>query len=267
MAPSLSALAGAAACAPFQRLEAAFRRVIGTDALERLRSRVTPAPVIAVGGHQLTGKSTLSRRLAERAGGSHASAGALFRDIARAKGLTVAQLSRMALADERIDIGIDYRLCEQVADGLAPRRPLVIEGRQPGIMALYMREVHGKKNSVSIFLKCSHREQTLRFVEREFPSHLEAVKQALAEPEYPSLLDAAVAISAIDGELAHAFADNARRDHDDVARYADLYGFDKGISYYNEHLYDIVIDTTPNKPQDTLEQAHSKLRDFLALTL
>jgi hypothetical protein len=39
------------------------------------------------------------------------------------------------------------------------------------------------------------------------------------------------------------------------------------MSYYNEHLYDIVIDTTPNKPQDTLEQAHSMLRDFLALTL
>ena len=64
-------------------------------------------------------------------------------------------------------VNIEYGVCELIAVGLNPKVPLIIEGRQPAVMATYMSRVLRKANTFRVYLSCSVREQALRFVSRE----------------------------------------------------------------------------------------------------
>ena len=88
---------------PYHKLEAAWAQHVGSDAVSRLRSLVARRVVITVGGDQLIGKSTLAARLASALGGECRSAGAMFREEAAHRGVTVAELSRQAMDSPEID--------------------------------------------------------------------------------------------------------------------------------------------------------------------
>jgi len=98
-----SRAAHSATADPYAKLEAAWLRYVGPDAISRLRSLVNHHSVLTVGGHQLIGKSTLAGRLAVVLGGEMRSAGRLFRDEAARRGITVPELSRRAMDDPHID--------------------------------------------------------------------------------------------------------------------------------------------------------------------
>jgi len=66
-------------------------------------------PVIAVSGPPGSGKTTYARRLAEELGLGYHSAGLIFRELAREKGMSLEELSRLAEADPTIDLEIDRR--------------------------------------------------------------------------------------------------------------------------------------------------------------
>ncbi len=66
-------------------------------------------PLIAVSGPHGSGKSTCSRRLAEKLGYKYLSAGQVFRDFAQKKGLSIEAFSREAEKCDDIDKEIDER--------------------------------------------------------------------------------------------------------------------------------------------------------------
>jgi cytidylate kinase len=161
----------------FAQLERTFCEHLGPVALDRLTALVQrPVPartIIALGGDQLTGKSTLAKALSHHFGAHTVSSGAVFRTLAKQRGVSLVELLKQAATEVKIDIQCDYGLCELV--GGAPLTDiktdgsvLVLEGRNPACMASYMRTKYGSNiRSVHIHLRCTPLEQSLRFVERE----------------------------------------------------------------------------------------------------
>jgi hypothetical protein len=100
----------------FSRLEQQFSKVIARDAVSVLKQSIrSGGTVLAVGGNQLTGKSTLAERLAHRFGGKSVSCGSTFRQEAARRNVSVAELSKMALNDPSIDATIEYNVAMQIA--------------------------------------------------------------------------------------------------------------------------------------------------------
>ncbi len=73
--------------------------------------------VIAVSGGPGSGKSTLARRLANALGLRYVSSGQLFRELARERGFTLEEFSRIAELDPSIDLMIDSRAREEGKKG------------------------------------------------------------------------------------------------------------------------------------------------------
>jgi len=242
----------------FASLEQQFQTRIGPDAITRLASQINNRSVITVGGDQLTGKSTLAKRLAKTLGGQHQSAGTIFRAEAKRRNISLPELSRLALDDPGIDVGIDYELCSMVAQG-CEEGPLVIEGRQPAVMATYMKLL-GKESCFRLYLTCSFREQALRFLEREIGAvEFQLACQSLPQRNYTSLAEVSEELAKLNipglDKILKVFVDNQCRDTDDKQRYQALYNFGDDLDYGNLSLYDAAIDTSPNQPSDTLNQA------------
>ncbi|MET1159423.1 MAG: (d)CMP kinase [Thermoprotei archaeon] len=68
--------------------------------------------VIAISGPPGSGKTTQAKLIAKYFGLEYYSAGNIFREIARKRGLSLEELSRIALEDPSIDLEIDRRTYE-----------------------------------------------------------------------------------------------------------------------------------------------------------
>ena len=79
--------------------------------------------VIAVSGKPGSGKTTHAKYLAERFNLRYVSSGALFRRIAKERGLSLLELHKLAEEDSSIDLEVDRRAEEEARKGGA-----VIEG-------------------------------------------------------------------------------------------------------------------------------------------
>ncbi|WP_148678983.1 (d)CMP kinase [Aeropyrum pernix] len=73
--------------------------------------------VVVISGPPGSGKSTYAKRLAEDLGLSYYSTGTIFRSIARERGLSLAEMSRLAEEDPRIDLEIDRRTLDVASRG------------------------------------------------------------------------------------------------------------------------------------------------------
>lgn len=73
--------------------------------------------VIAVGGPPGSGKTTIARLLAEKLGIKHVSVGYFFRKLAKEKGLSIEELSRLAYQDSSIDLSLDNMAIEEAKKG------------------------------------------------------------------------------------------------------------------------------------------------------
>ena len=238
--------------------------------------------LIVIGGDQCTGKSTLSGRLAELIGGRAFSAGTIFRATAKRMGLSSAELSRRALADPGIDVGIEFDLCRLLLSrGLGPEGALVIEGRQPAVMAGFLRRRFGRSPDFTVRLVCSTREQALRFIQREAGDKLFHMAAKVLPDPLQSLSAASPMLRALGASLREddaassklqsaadrlcaMFSDNDRRDEDDRRRFLTLYGKGPRLDYRSPELYDAIIDTTPNQPQQTFAQTVQAMETHLA---
>ncbi len=82
-----------------------------------VHNRDTKGLIITVSGPHGTGKSTYAKALAEAFRLRYVSAGELFRDLARQKGLTLEAFSRIAAEDPTIDRAIDEMTKAEAKEG------------------------------------------------------------------------------------------------------------------------------------------------------
>jgi len=94
-----------------------------------MRSSEEPPVVIAIGGPIGVGKSTVARALAARLLLPVVSAGGVFREVARRRGVSVVELNRLAETDPQIDRDLDGLQGELARGG-----PCVVESRLSGWM-------------------------------------------------------------------------------------------------------------------------------------
>jgi cytidylate kinase len=249
--------------------------------------------VITIGGDQLTGKSTLCKDLIKHMGATTSSdpttplrhvtfvsAGVVFRQEAARRGLSVGELSKLAISDTSIDVAIEYETCKAIMGGIhqlgtaEPEAAIVVEGRNPAVMARYCAEVLDKTDINAIYLSCSPRIQARRFIGREFGNRDFSLKldALLADGEYPTLRSVGEALLGLDpaavgalladcGDQRPSFDDiikqfmlNEARDEDDRRRYLQAYAFPPELDYRHRQLYDLVVDTSAHAPADSLRE-------------
>jgi len=86
--------------------------------------------IIAISGFHGTGKSTYARALAKEFGLRHISAGMIFRKIAKEKGISLEELSKIAEKNQRIDYMVDEKTRHEAKKG-----NVILEGHLAGWMA------------------------------------------------------------------------------------------------------------------------------------
>ncbi len=85
--------------------------------------------IVTIGGPIGSGKTTIAKALAEKFDLKHVSAGEVFRELAKEKGLTLAEFSKYAEEHHALDKEVDKRQVEKAKGGDA-----VIDGRLSGWM-------------------------------------------------------------------------------------------------------------------------------------
>jgi len=110
--------------------------------------------VIAVSGHHGSGRSTHAIRLAETFGLKYISSGTIFRDMAKERGITLEEMSKLTEEDPHIDRLIDERAKEE-----SKKRGVVIDATLAGWMTL--------EPDLRFFLTTPLEERVKRISERE----------------------------------------------------------------------------------------------------
>ncbi len=113
------------------------------------------------------GKSTYARLLARDLGLEYFTTGRIFREIAREKGLSLVELSRLAEEDPSIDLEIDRRTIE-----VASRGGVVIDSHLAGWVLAGVADV-------LIYIKAPPAVRGMRIAEREGRDPWEALAESL----------------------------------------------------------------------------------------
>ena len=120
-------------------------------------------PVIVVSGPPGSGKTTYAKHIADKLKMNLVSAGGIFREIARERGVSVIELSEIAAKDPSIDLMVDKRMLEKAKEG-----NVVLEGH---LTAWIVSEYADLK----IYLAAPFVERVKRIALREGKSFSEAL--------------------------------------------------------------------------------------------
>ncbi len=123
--------------------------------------------VITIAGPHGTGKSTYAKLIAKEFHLRYVSAGQLFRDIARERGLSLEELSKQAADSPEIDRLIDERSTAEATKG-----EVVVEGQLAGWMAKDLAQIR-------IYLKAPEETRIERIARRDRLNCDDARRQTL----------------------------------------------------------------------------------------
>ncbi len=112
---------------------------------------------VTVGGLPGTGTTTLCRLLQEQLGIPYTYAGALFREEAKARGMSLAEFGALSQRDPSIDERLDDRQLHMLRKG-----GLILEGRLSGWLAN-----RHKLPAVKVWVRCDEAERLRRIVDRD----------------------------------------------------------------------------------------------------
>lgn len=124
--------------------------------------------IVAIAGPIGVGKSTVAKLLAQQLGYRYISGGAVFRDIARQRGISVTEVNRLAERDPSLDRELDRRQRE-----LAQQGDCVVESRLSGWMV---------EADLKVWLKAQSQIRAERVATRE-GQPVEVAQAELAERE------------------------------------------------------------------------------------
>jgi len=187
--------------------------------------------IITISGDPGSGKSTIARELAKKLKAKRIYVGEIRREIARKKGLTLAELNNYAEKHPETDIDIDKDVANQ-ARQLAKKYPVIVEGRT---------QFHFIPESFKLYVKVSLTEGAKR-IWRQMQS--QKAKSARNEGQINSLAGLKKTI--------------LKRIASDKKRYKKYYGLD----HTKKSHYDLVVDTT----KITAKQAIAKILQNLSKT-
>ncbi|OGY42716.1 MAG: hypothetical protein A2Y67_01480 [Candidatus Buchananbacteria bacterium RBG_13_39_9] len=180
--------------------------------------------IITISGTPGSGKSTIAQKLAEKLNAERIYVGAIRRQLAREKNMTLEELNFYALTHPETDVDIDQKIAKQAREA-AKKDLVIVEGRT---------QFHFIPESFKIFVKVSIKEGACR-IWKQIQNEKE--RKERNEGEKKSLKD--------------LVADIKKRIANDKKRYKKYYNLD----HTDESHYDLVIDTT----KLTANQATAKI--------
>ncbi|EFA74595.1 hypothetical protein PPL_11563 [Heterostelium album PN500] len=258
----------------FSSLINIFSKYFGESSISQLKTGCN-RPTILIAGNQLTGKSTMAKKLANHyVGGEFYSVGMMFRELAASLNISVGEQSRLLLELElaeqqnlppnksnplygkKVDVEIDYRTLkiiqnnnnnnQQQQQNKSIDNYYVIEGRQPALLGTYLKEELNRENLIRIYVECSVREKSIRFLEREIGKQAAEIAEK-SIPHDTNLNDLSSVTEYISklnlpniSDVVNKFKENQNRDLNDRNRYINQYGLD----YEDKSFYDFVVDTS-----------------------
>ena len=169
--------------------------------------------IITISGTPGSGKSTIAQKLAEKLNAERIYVGAIRRELAREKGMTLEQLNEYGMTHPETDVDIDQKIAMQARQD-AQKGLVIVEGRT---------QFHFIPESFKIFIKVTI-EEGARRIWKQVQNAKE--KKLRNEGEIKSQDDLA--------------ADIKKRVENDKKRYKKYYKID----HTDETNYDLVIDTT-----------------------
>ena len=266
----------------WKKLEHTFIRSLGPSAITDLHSNFkSNRLLITIAGDQLTGKSSLSNALklspeiqtAANGRIHQRSTGQTMRELAAEKNVSIGELSNILAKDTNnnqdggiVDINLDYRTIklilgegakgeeeeEEDTDQTSPSSLLILEGRQPAVMATYCTERIPSHTQLPfrVYLKCSVYEQAIRYIDREISASARIEVEKYLPPGdnkmYPTMENV---LEQIEGQhfqghdqVIRGIRSTMHRDQQDQQRFDMLYG--KELNYRNTLFYDLVVDTS-----------------------
>jgi len=185
-------------------------------------------PIITISGTPGSGKSTIAKALVEKYHAQRVYAGAIWRQMAAERNMTLMELQENMTDNSEIDIEVDKRATQE-AYKLAADQMVIAEGR-----VLY----HFIPESIKIFIKVDVTEGAKRIW---LSIQQEENKKSRNEVEVNSLKE--------------LIEKTKQRKANNVARYTKFYNLD----HTDESQYDFVLDTT----HINAAEATQKIIDFI----
>jgi cytidylate kinase len=242
-------------------MEVVIERVLGREAVEAMRAAGGSTPCLLIGGLQLSGKTTVAKRLAELLGGLAGSTGQVVRAQATAREITVEEMSAALEASPEEDVRMDYEGAKLVARG----EVVVFECRMAGHLGQLLRGL-GRPALFSVFLSCGPRERALRHVARHLGADVrERIEPYLPEvggPDFQWWLEAVgeLVAPAEQAVLVSTIGPAVERDLRERARLQQVYGLDLA----DTGAYDAVIITDGKTVEEVVEEVLRVARRALA---
>lgn len=189
-------------------------------------------PIITISGTPGSGKSTVAKALVKKFNAKRVYAGAIWRQMARERSMTLIELQEKMKDNSEVDIEVDKRATDE-AYKLAKDHMVIAEGR-----VLY----HFIPESIKIFIKVSVEEGAKRI-------WLSMQKEENRKERNEAQVNS----------MAELVEEVKKRKESNIARYTKFYNLD----HTDESQYDFVLDTTHIGVAETIEKVANFIENKL----